>query len=463
MRSNLQLIFLLLCGCTVYAQTRQISGRVTDTGSNSPIPGVNVSLQGTTTGSITDVEGNYAIAASTGSVLVFSFVGMEPQSVTVGTGDVINVQLNESSNMLEGIVVTALGIKREEKTLTYATQTVGGDELTRTRDPNVMNSLAGKAAGIEIKRNSSGAGGSTKVVLRGNKSLSGDSSPLFVIDGIPMANNRGGQPGMWGGTDRGDGLSAINPEDIESISILRGSNAAVLYGSQGANGVILITTKSGASGKTVVTLNSGFTAENYIELPHLQYNYGAIGNAKESWDTNRQNYDDSFVKDFFRTGSNFYNALSISGGTDKTRAYFSYANTAATGIAPNNTYNKHNFSFKQSTKFWDDKVTVSSNVIMALESTKNRIAAGYYLNPLTGLYMFPRQRNFNDYRENYAVFNTARNLYAQNWFVADHHQSNPYWIVNKQPKSDDFTRIIGNLNIAYQISPELAIQVRGNG
>jgi len=463
MVKKLLLFFVLVFGAyPLLAQSKTVTGTVTDATDGSPLPGVNVLVQGTTTGSQTDFDGNYSIEAASGDVLVFSFLGMKSQSITVGTSNNYDVSMEEDAEQLGEVVVTALGIRREEKTLTYAQQTVRADELTATRDPNFMNSISGKAAGVEIKKSSSGAGGSTKIVLRGNKSLSGDSSPLFVIDGIPMANNKGGQPGMWGGVDAGDGLSAINPDDIESISILKGSNAAVLYGSQGANGVVVITTKQGKSGKTTVSLNSGYTFEHYLELPDLQFKYGANGNAKESWSTTPGDYASSYVEEFFQTGHNFNNTVTVSGGNDKTTAYFSYGNITASGITPENKYQKNNFTFKQSTKMFNDKVTVTSSVIMALEETENRLPAGYYLNPLTGLYMFPRQRNFYDFKNSYQVFDTDRNLYAQNWFVVDHHQSNPYWIINKQPKTDESKRVIGSLSLEYDITEKLKLQVRGN-
>ncbi len=463
MVKKLLLFFVLVFGAyPLLAQSKTVTGTVTDATDGSPLPGVNVLVQGTTTGSQTDFDGNYSIEAASGDVLVFSFLGMKSQSITVGASNNYDVSMEEDAEQLGEVVVTALGIRREEKTLTYAQQTVRADELTATRDPNFMNSISGKAAGVEIKKSSSGAGGSTKIVLRGNKSLSGDSSPLFVIDGIPMANNKGGQPGMWGGVDAGDGLSAINPDDIESISILKGSNAAVLYGSQGANGVVVITTKQGKSGKTTVSLNSGYTFEHYLELPDLQFKYGANGNAKESWSTTPGDYASSYVEEFFQTGHNFNNTVTVSGGNDKTTAYFSYGNITASGITPENKYQKNNFTFKQSTKMFNDKVTVTSSVIMALEETENRLPAGYYLNPLTGLYMFPRQRNFYDFKNSYQVFDTDRNLYAQNWFVVDHHQSNPYWIINKQPKTDESKRVIGSLSLEYDITEKLKLQVRGN-
>ena len=463
MAKKLLLFMMLILGTyPLLAQSKTVSGTVTDASDGSPLPGVNVLVQGTTNGTQTDFDGNYTIETSAGDVLVFSYLGMQSQNATVGSSNTINISLQEDASQLDEVVVTALGIKRKEKTLTYAQQTVRSEELTKTRDPNFMNSISGKAAGVEIKKSSSGAGGSTKIVLRGNKSLSGDSSPLFVIDGIPMANNKASQPGMWGGTDSGDGLSAINPDDIESISILRGSNAAVLYGSQGANGVVVITTKQGAAGKTVVTINSGYTFEHIHELPDLQFKYGAIGNAKESWSTTPGDYASEYVEGFFQTGQNFNNSVSISGGNDKTTAYFSYGNIAATGITPKNDYSKNNFTFKQSTKMFNDKVTITSNVLLSLEETKNRLPAGYYLNPLTGLYMFPRQRNFYSYQNEYETFDPIRNLNAQNWFVVDHHQSNPFWILNKEPKTDNSKRVIGSLNISYDILDNLQLQVRGN-
>ncbi|WP_165769917.1 SusC/RagA family TonB-linked outer membrane protein [Flagellimonas pacifica] len=438
-----------------------ITGTVTDS-AGSPLPGVNVVEKGTANGASTDFDGYYSINVSDGAVLVFSSLGFTSKEVAVGSQSSINVVLAEDAEQLGEVVVTALGIKREEKTLTYAQQTVSADEITKTRDVNFLNSINGKTAGVEIKKSSSGAGGSTKIVLRGNKSLSGDSTPLFVIDGIPLANNRGGQPGMWGGTDSGDGISALNPDDIASISILRGANAALLYGSAGANGVVLITTKEGQAGKTTVSLNSGVTFESIIETPDLQFKYGAIGEAKESWDTTPGNYASDYVDDFFSTGANFINSLSISGGNDKTTAYFSYSNTSATGITPENTYARNNASFKQSTKLLNDKLTVSSNIILSIENSENRLPSGYYLNPLTGLYFFPRNRDFADTKNNYQIFDDTRNLFAQNWFVNDHHQSNPYWIIHNQPREQKNRRVIANLTLNYQIMDALNLQVRGN-
>ena len=468
MIKQLIVFFAFLLGTIpLLAQNETVTGTVTSATDGLPLPGVNVLVQGTTNGTQTDFDGNYSIEAAEGDVLVFSYLGTKSQTVTVGSSKEISVAMEEDASQLDEVVVTALGIKREEKTLTYAQQTVGGDELTKTRDVNFVNSISGKAAGVEIRKSSSGPGGSTKIQIRGSKSLSGDSSPLFVIDGIPMVNNRGSQPDVWNGVDQGDGLSQLNPDDIESMSILKGANAAILYGSQGANGVVVITTKSGKEGTTTVQLNSGVTFESVIETPELQFRYGATApGAKESWSYTKGDYQDNYVDEYFNTGEQFFNSVSVSGGNEKTQAYFSYANTKASGITPGNEYGKNNLSFKQSTKFFNDKVKVTSNVILAQEKTDGRNRAGYYNNPLTGLYWFPRNLDFYNYKDNYRIFDESRNIYRMNWDEviggADHLQSNPYWILNEEKQEDQTNRVITSLNIDYDITNHFKFQIRGN-
>jgi len=462
-RRLLLLIVFSMFFTGLMAQRSTVTGTVTSSEDNSAVPGVNVLIKGTSEGTTTDIDGQFSLQVpGSDAILVFSSVGYISQEVQVGNQSVINVTLQTDVQQLSEIVVTALGIEREESSLSYAQQTVDGDQLMESRDVNFLNSLNGRAAGVQISKSSSGAGGSTRIVLRGNKSLSGNSEPLFVIDGIPMANNKTGQPGMWGGTDGGDGMSQINPDDIESISILRGSNAAALYGSQGANGVVLITTKKGKQGSAQVSLSTGITFENVMKKPELQFKYGAIGGAKESWDDTPGNYESGYVDDWFETGTNFINTLTVSGGGERTTAYFSYGNVTAEGITPTNRYQRNNFTFKQSTKLFNDKITVSSNVMVSDEKTDNRMAAGYYLNPLTGLYMFPRERDFADFKENYQVFDESRNMNVMNWFVTDHHQSNPYWIIYRQPREDRTKRIIASMDVNYAITDKLNLSIRGN-
>ncbi|MFA9371579.1 MAG: SusC/RagA family TonB-linked outer membrane protein [Labilibaculum antarcticum] len=441
---------------------KTITGTITDE-TGVGIVSATVSIEGTTQGITTDIDGNYTISVpSEDAILVFSFIGYTTQKVPVAGKTNISLVLQENVLEMDEVVVTALGIKRAKKTLTYSSQEVSGEEMMKSKEINFMSSLSGKTAGLEIRKSTSGAGGSTRTVLRGSKSVSSVGDPLYVIDGVPMVNNKGDQSGMWGGTDGGDGLSQINPDDIESISVLKGATAAILYGSQGANGVIIINTKKGKDGKTIVTFNSSTLFENVMSTPDLQFSYGSEGGAAESWSTTKGNYASDYVDDFFETGYNLVNTLSVSGGNDKTTTYFSYGNTSAGGVVPNNSYQKHNISFKQSTKMLDDKLMITSNVMLTSERTKNRNTAGYYLNPLTGLYLFPRERDFNDYKENYQSFDTDRNIYTQEWFVGSDSQSNPYWLTNKQPKEDLTKRLIASVAIDYSITEKLKFKARGS-
>mgnify|MGYP000861485340 CR=1 FL=1 len=446
---------------------RIVTGTVVDTNGEA-IPGVAVVIQGGRVGTVTDVDGKYSInVPDDQTVLVFSSIGYVQREIVVGTESVINVTLEAATSSLDEVVVTALGVKRDRKALTYATQQIGSQELTVAANTNFMDALNGKAAGIDIKVSGSGAGGSTKAVLRGNKSLQGLSEALYVIDGIPLVNNKGPQPGSYGGTDGGDGLSSINPADIESISILRGANAAILYGSQGANGVILITTKKGKEGRTSVELNSSTVLEQVSGLPDFQYRYGTVG-GDYSWTppgmeiVKSDNYQKDYIEDFFRTGVTATNSVAISGGNNKTTAYFSYANISAKGVVPTNTYHKNNFSFNQSTKLWSDKVTVSSNVIFSVEKSHNRPGAGYYNNPLTGLFLFARDRDFNAYKNNYAILDEARNMERMNWYSTEEKQNNPYWELNKNSKDASSKRAIANMKVGWDILDNLRFEVRGN-
>ncbi|WP_423129405.1 SusC/RagA family TonB-linked outer membrane protein [Gaoshiqia sp. Z1-71] len=458
------LIFVFILMANVSALAQMLTGQVISEGDNQPLPGVAVIEKGTNNGTATDIDGKFSLNLkdANDAVLVFSFIGFEKQEIAVAGRTAINVILKSSDITVDEVVVTALGIQRDKKTLTYSSQQVSGEEMMKARDINFMSSLSGKTAGLEIRKSTSGVGGSTRTVLRGNKSVSQLSDPLYVIDGIPIVNRKNGQSGMWGGTDEGDGLSQINPDDIESISVLKGANAAVLYGSQGANGVIIINTKKGKDGKTSVSFNSSTIFESITKTPDLQFSYGSEGGAKESWSYTKGNYAGDYVDDFFQTGYNLVNSLSVSGGNDKTTAYFSYGNTSAAGVVPNNKYQKNNVTFQQSTRLLNNKLKVSSNVMLSSEKTNNRNTAGYYLNPLTGLYFFPRDRDFNSYKENYQVFNDDRNMYLQNWFVADHHQSNPYWLINKQPKEDLTKRVISSVTLDYEIAKNLRFQARGS-
>jgi len=483
MRKMQKLLFIpfILFSMVSLAQSRVIKGTVVS--SNGPVFGASVMISGESQGTTTDAAGNFSLNIPVGkTTLAISSVGFASKQLVVNANEShITITLEEAKGALQEVVVTALGIKREKKSLTYATQQVSGDELTKAANTNFMSAISGKVAGVNIAISNSGAGGSTKAVLRGNKSLTGTSEALYVIDGVPMVNNKGGQPGSYGGTDAGDGLSAINPADIESISVLRGASASILYGSLGANGVILITTKKGRAGRVAVNVSSSTIFDQVSGLPDFQYRYGTVGgdyswtppasgtpatalvNAKSPIaNVKSDSYQKGYIKDFFRTGVTATNSVSVSGGNDKTTAYFSYANTSAKGVLPTNTYGKNQFSFNQSTKLLNDKIVLTSNVMFSSEKSYNRPGAGYYNNPLTGLYLFARDRDFNYYKQNYAVFDSARNMPKMNWYSTEEKQNNPFWELNSDSKLQTSNRVIADVKLAYEIVKHLNFQIRGN-
>lgn len=465
MTKRLLLVLVLLNAFIVSAWAqRTLTGTVTSAEDGEPLPGVNVVVKGTTNGITTDFDGKYNLTVKDDAkTLVFSFIGMQAIEKEIGNSDVIDAQMMADQLQVDEVVVTALGIKKEEKTLTYAQQKIDGEQIAKTRSINFASSLSGTTAGLQLKKSASGAGGSTKIVLRGNKSLFGVSSPLFVIDGIPMVNNSGDAPrDLYSGRDSGDGLSQINPDDIESMSVLKGANAAALYGSQGANGVVIITTKSGKEGKTSCSFSSGITFENPIELPDLQYKYGSNG-GNESWSTTAGNYDDKFVENFYQTGYNLINSFSINGGNNGSTSYLSYSNTSSEGIMPGNSYTKHNLTFKQSRKYFNDRLRITSRVMLTDEKVENKPQSGSYFNPLTGLYLFPRDKNFSDYSgSNYEVYNKDRNMMLQNWHTESDIQQNPYWIINNNQNTDHTKRMIANLALEYKVNDHLTLQTRAN-
>lgn len=459
-----------------------VSGKVTGS-DGSPITGVSVVVKGTKKGTQTNGNGAFTIEASKGDVLVFSSVGYQTIEITVST-DNIAVTLKESTQSLSEVVVTtALGIQRKSKSLTYSTQKVSGDELSTVKDANVINGLAGKAAGVTITRSTSGVGGSARVILRGNKSTR-ENQPLYVIDGVPMANFSPAQPGdVWGqssgagtgGRDGGDGISNINPDDIESINILKGASAAALYGSQAANGVIIITTKKGRAGKSRVEFSSNLTMESPMLIPKLQFGYGQTqtpsGNnpgTAESWGA-KVNAPDH-VKDFFRTGSTWINSLAVSGGNATAQTYFSYSNTSSKGIIPTSKFDRHTLNFRETLKLFDDKLSIDANVTFLTQKNHNRAVSGMYNNPLTGLYLLPRGQDFNSYKNNFEYTSASRNLALQNWWNinfdkgwgGDDNQQNPFWALYRNERDDSRDRGLGAVNLRYQANKWLSIQARGN-
>lgn len=283
-RLSALLVLLMLVVSFAQAQSRQVTGTVTGSDDGKPLPGVSIQVKGTSTGGTTDIDGKYSInVPADANTLVFSFVGFKPQEVTIGDRSIIDVILESESQKMEEVVVTALGITREKKALGYSVQDVKGDELTQSRQSNVLNSLSGRVAGVQVTTSSGNLGGSSRILVRGVKSVSANNQPLFVVDGIPIDNsdfNSTDAARGAGGIDYGNMAQDINPDDIANVSILKGASATALYGSRAANGVILITTKSGkaSKGKSIgVSVNTGVSWEQVSLLPKYQNEYGGGG------------------------------------------------------------------------------------------------------------------------------------------------------------------------------------------
>ncbi|WP_299549305.1 TonB-dependent receptor [Seonamhaeicola sp.] len=453
MKQNLRTLFLFSFLLFVvqfsFAQEKDITGTVTSKADGIPLPGVNVIVQGTTNGTQTDFDGNYSLTVNVGDVLVFSYVGMTTAQITVADSNTINVQLEEDAQQLKEVVVTALGIKKTRKSLTYAAQDINADELNKARQTNPINSLSGKVSGVSITRSSSGVGGSVKVTLRGNSSI-GNNQPLYVVDGVPLSNPSASQPAETfgdingGNRDGGDALALINPDDIESLTVLKGASASALYGSAGLNGVILIATKKGRSGSFKVDFASNLTVDSAAYT--MDFNDEAQSN----------------IDDFLDTGITNINSLSVSGGTEKAQTYFSYSNTFASGVLPTNNLKQHTFNIRETAQLFNDKLDINASVMASTQNIKNRPISGLYFNPLVGTYAFESaSERLSDYAD-FEAFEPNRNIMAQRWFrgTSDIEQ-NPYWIINRNASEDTNKKLVASLSLNFNINDWLSLQTRG--
>ena len=365
-----------------------VKGTVKDA-SGEPLIGVSILVKGTTNGTVTDIDGNFNLNAPKGSVIEISYVGYVSQTVTI-TGSSLNIVLKEDSEQLDEVVVTALGIKRAEKALSYNVQAVKSDELVRVKDANFVNSLNGKIAGVSINKSASGVGGATRVVMRGAKSIEGDNNALYVVDGIPLFNtNMGATDSGIMGTGRAgsEGIADFNPEDIESISVLSGPSAAALYGSSAANGVILITTKKGKEGKLSVQVSSSTEFSKAYMTPEFQNTYGNKKGSYESWGdklATPSNYDPK--DDFFNTGTNFINSVTLTTGTKSNQTFASISSTNSNGIVPNNTYDRLNFTIRNTSSFLNDKLQLDLGASYVKQKDCNMVSQGQYWNPVMAAY-----------------------------------------------------------------------------
>lgn len=498
---------------TMQQKQRTIKGTVSDE-YGEPLIGVSVLVQGTTTGTITDIDGNYTLEIlNDEAVLEFSYIGYQKISLRVAGASSFNIIMKEDAQQLNEVVVTAMGIERKEKSLTYATQQVKGDELMKVQDANFVNALSGKASGVTITPSAGGAGGASKILLRGNKSILGNNSPLIVIDGVPMTNNVNGQTGFDGGSnltysstsEGSDPLSLVNPDDIESLNILKGANAAALYGSAAANGVLMITTKKGKEGRISINVSSSATFDRPLLTPKIQNVYGATVDptaetlSVDSWGKKLSNLtadelnysgaklrntaSNDDVNDFFRTGATFNNSISVSGGTETVRTYFSYANSYSDGMMRNNNYKRNTLSFRQSYSLFNKKLNVDLSLNYVQAKTKNRPGGGTVMNPLYDLYRMPRNVDLNYYKENYYIengkwtsneqsyFDSKNNKWTtgtvgeltgpkQEWAYWQNGMNNPYWMVNTRNSISEEERAYGYISANYQIIDGLKIQGR---
>lgn len=453
-------------------EPRTVSGTVIDH-NGQPIPGASVFVQGTTTGTTTDIDGRFTLLVPgnlLGGSLEFNSLGYEIVRRVIGSNKNFTVTLNEEAVSLEGTVVTALGIRRDQKALSYNVQEVNAELLTSVKDANFINSLAGKVAGVAINTSSSGVGGASKVVLRGNKSISQSSNALYVIDGIPMYNFGGGGGTEFDSKGASESIADLNPEDIQSISVLTGAAAAALYGSQAANGAVMITTKKGQSGKLKVSFSSNTEFLSPFRLPEFQNHYGTGLNGRDSgsgvysWgayipEGARYNYSPN---DYFETGHTYTNAFSISGGTDKNQTYFSAAAVNSDGIIPNNIYDRYNFTFRNTSYFLKDKLKLDASASYIMQKDQNMTNQGVYANPLTSAYLFPRGENFDLYR-NFERYNSGTKLMEQFWgddLAGDLRMQNPYWINYRNLRNNNKRRYMLSLNVSYDILEWLNIAGR---
>ena len=450
-----------------------VSGRILDSRGN-PIAGASILVQGTTVGVSSDADGTFTLlvpAPAKDRSLEISFIGYTPVTAAVANRSYFEITLNETASEIEQVVVTALGIKREEKALSYNVQQVGAEELTTVKDANFMNSLAGKVAGVTINTSSSGVGGATKVILRGNKSISQSSNALYVIDGIPMYNFGGGGGTEFDSRGATESIADLNPEDIESISVLTGAAAAALYGSEAANGAVMITTKKGQAGALKVTLSSNTEFLNPFVLPEFQNRYGtglngtSSGSKIYSWGE-RLNPASSYgytPNDFFETGHVYTNAVTVSGGTDRNQTYFSAASVNSDGIIPNNEYDRYNFTFRNTSYFLKDKLRLDASASYIYQQDQNMTNQGVYSNPLVPAYLFPRGENFDLYRR-FERYNEGTKLMEQFWSAdmegGDLRMQNPYWIAYRNLRNTDKKRYMLSFSASYDILPWLNVTGR---
>lgn len=444
--------------------TMQVKGVVKDI-QGEPLIGVNVKVKGSPSGTITDVDGKFALQVKKGDQIEVSYVGYTTQNLRINGNQALAIVLQEDNRVLNEVVVTALGIKKEAKSLSYNVQQITNDEITRVADANFVNNLNGKVAGVTINASSSGVGGSSRVVMRGTKSINGNNNALYVVDGIPMidmtASSTQPTDSYEGAGQTGDPISGINPDDIESISVLSGPSAAALYGSAAANGVVMITTKKGKEGRTAVTISNNTTFSSPLTMPEFQNTYGQSETGSYySWG-NKLNTPSSYdPKDFFQTGLNVTNAASLSTGTEKNQTYLSLGTTNAKGIIHNNDYERYNLTVRNVAKMLKDKLTLDLSFMLSSVKEQNMTSQGLYFNPLVPLYLFPAGDDFSKVQA-YQRYDAERNLMTQYWpYSTSLALQNPYWITEHIQMPNHKNRYMATASAKYDFASWINVTAR---
>lgn len=460
-------------------QDTKVTGVVED--EFGPVAGASVVIKGTTNGTMTDMDGHFTLeGVKKGDIIQISFIGFATQDIPYTGQTTLNVKMQEDTQKLDEVVVTALGMKRDKKALGYAMQELKGDELLSSREPNLANSLSGKVSGLQIVRSSNGVGGSSKIVLRGNSSLTGSNQPLIVVDGTPMDNFTGGVDDVWGnsGADMGNGLSDINPEDIESMTVLKGASAAALYGSRAGNGVILITTKSGKKNEGIgITVNAGITTESIFLKPDMQNSFGqgSVGaydnQSRLSWGPKAegqmvtdwlgrqvplQTYDN--IDAFFRTGTSFNEGVSFQQNIKGTSVFTSINRSDDAGITPESKLNKTNITLRATT-FLDEaeKWKIDAKVNYINMNAHNRPIQGVNpSNAFNTIYNLPRSLNVKEFKN--SVDEEGNMIW---WDASKNPQENPYWVTKYRQNNDTRNRLLGNVALKYAPTNWFDIELRG--
>lgn len=445
-----------------------IKGQVQDVNGN-PLIGVTVKVRGTNNAVVTDLDGNYTISANRGDILECSYVGFTTKDARVN-GNQLNLTLHENSKELNEVVVTALGIKREQKALSYNVQQVTGDAVSVNKDANFINSLNGKVAGVNINASSSGAGGASKVVMRGARSIMQSSNVLYVIDGIPMLNTGKEGSTEFASSGTSEGIADLNSEDIESMSVLTGAAAAALYGEKASNGAIVITTKKGSVGHTLFTITQNTELSTAFHTPKFQNKYGTGSSIRESgsesysWgrllnESNFMGYNP--IEDYFKTGVMTTEAFTMSTGTEKNQTFLSASALRSAGVVPNNKYNRYNFTVRNTTSLLKDRMILDVGASYIIQNDRNMINQGVYNNPLVTAYLFPRGNDYQDMAM-YEHYDTTRKIYVQNWdgLISELVGQNPYWINYRTPRTNKKYRYMMNAGLTYKFTDWLSLVAR---